>query len=115
MLFRSIEHLVLRGPKPTGGEAVDCDAVPAPVVCEAHRELLNAAATSPIRSQTSVAKDAGDGPDVDDSAIAMLAVTSPAWSRRGFWMNAQTSVFNAPSGLRRVDLQPPGSLMKNKS
>ncbi len=71
-----VEDLVLRGFEPSGGEAVDGDAVRAPVVGEAHGELADAAAAGAVGREAGVAKDAGDGADVDDAAVAALDHTA---------------------------------------
>src|SRR5258708_8492565 len=55
-----IHYFVLLGAKPSRRQAIDGDAVAAPVGGEAHRQLADSAAAGAIRSQARVAGDAGD-------------------------------------------------------
>src|SRR5580693_9254203 len=64
-----IKHLILFGAKPPGRQAIYGDAVMAPVIGEAHCQLANAATAGPVRCETSVTRNAGDGADVDDAPI----------------------------------------------
>ena len=63
-----VHDAVLFGAEPAWGEAIDGDAVGAPVGGEAHGELFDAAAAGSVGGETCVACDAGDGADVDDAA-----------------------------------------------
>src|SRR5262249_45446246 len=65
-----VEGAILSRLEPAGGEAVHRDAVLAPVVGEAHRELLHAAAARAVRGEARVAGDARYGTNVDDPARA---------------------------------------------
>src|SRR5580693_1953063 len=63
-----VHDFVLIGAEPAGGEAVDGDAVFAPVVGEAHGELADSPAAGAVGAEASESGDAGDGADVDDAA-----------------------------------------------
>src|ERR1700753_1030437 len=71
-LLTLVKNLVLRSAKPSRREAVDSDAVRPPVICKAHGELTYTAAACAIRRESCISKDAGNRPNVDDAAIAML-------------------------------------------
>lgn len=60
---------VLSGFEPAGGEAIDSDAVDAPVIGEGHGELFGAAAAGSVGCEAGVSGDGGDGADVDDAAV----------------------------------------------
>src|SRR5580692_2396854 len=66
-----VKHLVLRGAKPSRREAVDSDAARTPVIGETHGELAHATTAGAVGREPRIAKDAGNGTDVDDAAIAM--------------------------------------------
>src|SRR5215472_16282464 len=63
-----IEGLVLFGRKPAGRQAIDRYSIPAPIVCEAHGQLADAAAACAVGTQSSVTRDTGDRANVDDAA-----------------------------------------------
>src|SRR5262249_39126905 len=65
-----IQHSVLFGAKPAGSETVHCDSVLAPIVGKAHGELADTAAACAISSETGVTRNASDGADVDNAAVA---------------------------------------------
>ena len=67
-----VHDFVLVGAEPAGGEAIDGDAVFAPVVGEAHGELADAAAAGAVGAEAGETGDAGDGADVDDAAVVVL-------------------------------------------
>src|SRR5262249_7728558 len=64
-----IHHDILSGLEPTGCKAIHGDAVDAPIIRQAHRQLLHAAAACSIGSQTRRPGDASDRTDVDDAAV----------------------------------------------
>ncbi len=67
-----VHHGVLRRLEPAGGEAIDGDAVFAPVVGEAHGELANAAAAGAVGAESGITGDGGHRADVDDAAVVAL-------------------------------------------
>lgn len=67
-----VHHFILVGAKPAGGEAVDGDAVAAPVVGEGHGELADASSAGTVGAEAGVSGDAGDGADIDDASVALL-------------------------------------------
>src|SRR5579862_2514049 len=67
-----VENLVLVGPKPSRRQTVDGHAIGTPVVGEAHGELADAAPAGAVWSEASIARDAGDGSNVDDATVTAL-------------------------------------------
>ena len=67
-----VHDFILFGAEPAGGQAIDGDAVLAPIVGETHGELANAAATGAVRAESGITGDSGDRADVDDAAVVAV-------------------------------------------